>query len=271
MNNMQRVIKYIAIAFGVFLTISIISAILSGVLFAGSIISGVNYFNYSDIGAMREMKVEGRINNIDIDLAIANLKIKRSEEFKIEYSSDKINIDIKNNTINIWEDNYRMFKRENRKITIYIPNEMYFENIKIKAGVGETNIEELIGNDVDFEFGVGATTIRNLISNNSTHISGGVGKIDISGGVIKNLRLESGVGESVINCDLEGLSNINNGIGRLELNLIKSENSYTIIPRVGIGQMTLNGNKCSSDRSYGTGENTINIEGGIGEIKIRTK
>ena len=39
----------------------------------------------------------------------------------------------------------------------------------------------------------------------------------------------------------------------------------------GLGSVTLDGKKLEMDRIYGTGENYLSVDGGIGEIKIDSK
>ena len=50
-----------------------------------------------------------------------------------------------------------------------------------------------------------------------------------------------------------------------------NKKNYTVDVSKGIGNVTLDGQKLEMDILYGTGENYLYIDGGIGEIKIRFK
>ena len=47
--------------------------------------------------------------------------------------------------------------------------------------------------------------------------------------------------------------------------------NYKINVSKGLGNVTLDGQKLEMDRVYGTGENYLDVDGGIGEIKIDSK
>ena len=59
---------------------------------------------------------------------------------------------------------------------------------------------------------------------------------------------------------------IETGAGKI--NLLDNAEDYTINVSKGIGAVTLDGQKLEMDRVYGIGENYLDIDGGIGEIKI---
>ena len=68
MNTTQKIIKYLAIAFAVFLIVTIISAILTG-LYALSNVLGLRNDNET-IGEMKTIEIEeSQITTLDIDVA----------------------------------------------------------------------------------------------------------------------------------------------------------------------------------------------------------
>lgn len=67
---------------------------------------------------------------------------------------------------------------------------------------------------------------------------------------------------------IKGNSKINAGIGSLELNVLGSKNDYVIKANKGIGNILIDGLNVSDNYTYGNGEDTLNIEGGIGSINV---
>lgn len=75
-----------------------------------------------------------------------------------------------------------------------------------------------------------------------------------------------GIGETIITSLISGNSNLDTGIGSLELNLIGDD--YKLKINKGIGEITIDNKKVEDNEIIGNGDNNISISGGIGEIKI---
>ena len=78
-----------------------------------------------------------------------------------------------------------------------------------------------------------------------------------------------GIGETIITAIISGSSNLDTGIGSLELNLIGDD--YKLKINKGIGKATIDDKEISDNEIVGNGANNISISGGIGEIKIYKK
>ena len=76
------------------------------------------------------------------------------------------------------------------------------------------------------------------------------------------------VGSKIVQ-NISSNSDIDAGVGKLQLNLNSSSSEYTFDIDKGIGSIKLN-NKSISDGQTGTGKNKIEIDGGIGSIDITT-
>lgn len=104
MTTAQKVIKYLAIAFAIFLIINIISAILWG-LFGFTFIFGLHN---TDNDTIREQSVITNyeykdIDTLDIDIDFSSLIIKTGEEFKVEGNNEYLRCIQDNRTIHIEE------------------------------------------------------------------------------------------------------------------------------------------------------------------------
>ena len=98
----------------------------------------------------------------------------------------------------------------------------------------------------------------------------GVGTLNINDIDLFDATLNLGVGEANIESNLLGTSKIECGIGEVYLNLSLPQEEYTFKLEKGIGEIELN--KVSmGNTTVGNGNNIIDVNGGIGEINIKTK
>lgn len=273
MTSLQKVIKYLAIAFAFFIIVSIISVILSFVFGVAT------FFRFKDsisssIGEMTSTKFEDKdIEKINIDIAYTNLELKSGENFAIETNNEKIKCKQQGKTLKIEEDSYNWFKMNNNagSLIIYIPDDTEMDEVRIQTGAGKITIESLIANNLRLELGAGETQIENLYVSNKCNIDGGAGSVKISSGEINNLDLDMGVGEVNITSKLTGKNKIDAGIGNLNINLEDEKENYKIDVDKGVGNIKIDGKNASSEEAYGDGKNTIKVDGGIGNINIKFK
>lgn len=235
MTTAQKIIKYLAIAFAIFLIITIISAILSATVALSGILGLKKTIENSNNTEMVTTTFENaEIHTLNIDIAATNLTIKQGEILKIE--TDNSNIDCKqsNKELKIKEKDYKWFSYNNveKELILYVPEDLEFEKVKINVGVG---------------------------------------KVTVSSGRINDLDFDMGVGEANITADLTGESEINAGVGELNIKLQGENDSYKIKADKGIGAIKIDGKQISNGEIYGDGENEIDIDGGIGNINIYYK
>ena len=77
-----------------------------------------------------------------------------------------------------------------------------------------------------------------------------------------------GVGSCKLNLEILNNSEIDAGIGKIDLNLIGDNYKFKV--NKGIGKITINNNEMKDKTITGTGTSFIDIDGGIGEINIKT-
>ena len=272
MTTAQKVIKYLATAFAVFLIITIISAILSGVY---ALLSALGLIHTNKDIVTENLKVISRevkvVTTLKIDLAYTNLDIKTGDDFKVETNNSKITFEENNGSVKIKEENRNWLNNNNMSsnLIIYIPEDMIaIDETKIQTGAGKINIEKLNTQSLYLELGAGDVYIENVIATGKTKIDGGVGKTELKSCEINNLKANLGMGEFTFSGKLTGKSKIDSGVGAINIDLIDNKNNYKIDVSKGLGNVTLDGQKLETDRVYGIGENYLDIDGGIGEIKI---
>ena len=272
MTTAQKIIKYIALGFAAFLIVTIVSAILSGsyaLLSAFGLIHTEKNIVTSDFKIISDEVKE--ISALKVELAFTNLEIRTGDSFKVETNNSKITFTNNNGSVKIREENHNWLN--NNKYTsdliIYIPEDMMaLDETKIETGAGKINIEKLNTQSLYLELGAGDVYIENLSVAKETKIDGGVGKTEIKSCKMHNLKANLGMGEFVFNGKLTGKNEIDSGVGAINIYLIDNKENYTIEVSKGLGNVTLDGQKLEMDRVYGTGENYLDIDGGIGEIEI---
>lgn len=275
MTTAQKVIKYIATAFAVFLIITIISLILSG---SYALLSAFGLIHTNKNIITDDLKVisseVNEVSTLKIDLACTNLDIKTGNSFKVETNNSKITFEEKDGSVKIKEENRNWLNNNNSEsnLIIYIPEDMIdIDETKIETGAGKINIENLNTQSLYLELGAGDVYLENVIATGDTKIDGGVGKTELKSCEINNLKANLGMGEFVFNGKLIGKSEIDSGVGAINIKLMEKKENYTIEVDKGLGNVTLDGQKLEIDRVYGTGKNYLDIDGGIGSIKIDFK
>ena len=272
MTTAQKVIKYLATAFAVFLIITIISAILGG---GYALLSALGLIHTNKDIVTENLKVISKevkeVTTLKIDLAYTNLDIKTGDDFKVETNNSKITFEENNGSVKIKEENRNLLNNNNMSsnLIIYIPEDMIaIDETKIQTGAGKINIEKLNTQSLYLELGAGNVYIENVIATGETKIDGEVGKTELKYCEINNLKANLGMGEFIFSGKLTGKSEIDSGVGAINIDLIDNKNNYKIDVSKGLGNVTLDGQKLETDRVYGIGENYLDIDGGIGEIKI---
>lgn len=266
MTTTQKVIKYCAVAFAVFLCVSIIGGIV-GVLASIDHLFGDN--DNSEIGEAKLYQVTDRIETLDIDIGAARLEIKSGSNFEVEYINGNIKIYEKDRTLSISEKG-RIFGFGNNdyRVILTIPTGYEFEEVDIDSGAGTVTIDELVADKLFLDLGAGEINIANLVSKAKTEIDGGAGKLTISGGELADLDFDMGVGKVELKSKISGKSEIDCGVGAVDLTLIGDSKDYRISYDKGVGSIEIDGEKMNGDGVYGAGENSISVDGGVGSINI---
>lgn len=272
MKQAQKIIKYLAIGFGIFLTVNIIGWIVFGIFSLlginqiGNIIGGtVDMITYSE-----EYQ---DIENIKLDIKYAELTIKQGETLKVE--ADKVNEDWKirqdGKTLRISNvgKSWGMYN-EAPVLTIYIPETTKLDKTEIDFGAGRADIEYLESKTLELDFGAGKVTMDNILADR-VDIECGAGEVIISNADLNNLKLKAGVGRLEYSGYIRGNSKIDCGVGEIELNLKDTTENYTFSLEKGIGEMSLNGQIVKKNTNIGNGENKIEINGGVGAVRIKTE
>lgn len=266
----QKVIKYLAIAFAIALIVGIITTIVR-------VVSSIPLTlkigkNNNDSNNIIETSSDFENENVaflDIDIAYSNLTIRKGEYLKVESSDKDIQCKQDEQKIIIKERNSNWFNNTKKEeLIVYVPENLQFDKVNINTGVGKVNIEILNTKVLKMDLGAGETSIQNINITESAKIDTGAGKVNIKEAKINDLRCDLGIGATEISAKLLGNTRIGTGVGSLKLDVLGKKEEYETKINKGLGNVTIDEEKISDNEVVGNGENKIDIDGGVGEIKI---
>lgn len=259
MTNSQKIIKYFAIAFAIFLIYTISSAIITS---AGIIIKSFDKKPNEEISELKEIYSSDKINSLDIDLHATNLIIKNDEKVSIQTNNNYIKVKEELGVLKIEEEDNISTKPKD--LIVYIPSSM-LDEIDIETAAGTIYADALNARSLDLNLGAGTVTLLSVNSDNAS-IDGGTGKFEIRGGRINNLDFDAGIGEVYIKSKLVGNNKIDTGVGKVTLDLIGKD--YKVSVEKGVGTILVDNKKIVDNEIFGNGKTSVLISGGVGEIVV---
>lgn len=273
MTTTQKIIKYLAIAFALFLVISIFSIIFG---LSREIISSINS-DKKDSKLLEEYTtISNNVNNIEsfkIDISNDDIEIKEGEKFEVKTNDPDVKFYHENSKVKIKTDktfSWHLSNSSRGTIIIYLPNEFNISELDLNLGAGKIDIDKLFVETLLMDLGAGTMTAKEINVYEKAAINGGAGNININSGTINNLNLKLGAGNASIQSDLTGSNTLTTGVGKLNLGLSRSKDNYKFDISKGLGNIILNDFDVSEDTLIGDGETKIKISGAVGNIIINT-
>ena len=273
MTTTQKIIKYLAIAFALFLVISIFSIIFG---LSREIISSINS-DKKDSKLLEEYTtISNNVNNIEsfkIDISNDDIEIKEGEKFEVKTNDPDVKFYHENSKVKIKTDktfSWHLSNSSRGTIIIYLPNEFNITELDLNLGAGKIDIDKIFVETLLMDLGAGTMTAKEINVYEKATINGGAGNINIYSGTINNLNLKLGAGNASIESDLTGSNTLTTGVGKLNLGLSRSKDNYKFDISKGLGNIILNDFDVSEDILIGDGETKIKISGAVGNIIINT-
>ncbi len=265
MTNIQRIIKYVAMAFAIFLIFSILSGIMYGIMSVSNIF-GNNENTNKDL---EDLNITSDTLVLDIEVSSVDIVIKQGNEFKAETNNKYIKTRQNGNKLYITEKSHSWFsKRDSSDLIVYVPSDYILDGVSIENGAGKIDIDSLSCKKLYMDLGAGKVNINNILVLNKAEIDGGAGEIIVENGSLNNLDLDMGLGKISLTSEITGESEIDAGVGEVDLNLVGTIYNYKIKLDKGIGSARIDNSDMEDNTYYGNGINTIDIDGGVGSIEI---
>lgn len=268
MSSSQKIIKYFAISLAVFLIVNIV------IIFFSLIAAFTTEFTEEKEEKNKKTEIiplkEQNIQVLDIDLKRTNLVIQTGDTLEVKTNNQYININQNKDTLSIEEKKHSWFSKRNShlEVIVTLPIDITLEEVDIENGAGTIEIENITSKQLSLDLGAGKTTIKKLNISKKAKIEGGAGEMNLLETTLYNLDLDIGVGKATISGILLGENKIDAGVGEIEINLMDSIENYQVKVDKGIGSTKLNQEELKDNTVYGTGNNYLEIDGGVGAIKI---
>lgn len=251
MNDVQKVIKYLATLF---------AFILIGFIFYIPILVGTEIYKSITNEIKKEDKllkepVKKVINDlefskINIDINTCNLSIDSGEEFKIITNDEKLTTSLDETVLNIESDNKNIFNKNKCKLDIVIPGE-FINTLNVKNKYGDIKLNGLVLNEIS-------------INNN-------IGDIDINKSKFSNILINNSVGNIDVDVDINEALNVTSAIGDVTLMINDKIDNYKSNVTKKIGSILIDGVNYSNDISLGNGDKKIDINSTIGGVSLNFK
>lgn len=273
MTTTQKIIKYLAVAFALYLVISIFSIIFG---LSREIISSINNDKKESELLEEYTTISNNVNNIEsfkIDISNDDIEIKEGEKFEVKTNDPNVKFYHENSKVKIKSDktlSWHLSNSSRGTIIIYLPNEFNISELDLNLGAGKIDIDKIFVETLLMDLGAGTMTAKEINVYEKATINGGAGNINIYSGTINNLNLKLGAGNASIQSDLTGSNTLTTGVGKLNLGLSRSKDNYKFDISKGLGNIILNDFDVSEDILIGDGETKIKISGAVGNIIINT-
>lgn len=258
MTDSKQMAKYISIGAGIFMIILAICLLISALSGSMSVVGET--WRY-------EPDSYSEITHLEISVGAGEIKFERGDRFLVVSNIKDVDISGGAKTV-IKEKPHSSADYEGAFFTVYIPDTMSLTELDISTGAGIFNADRLSAEVIDFEFGAGEVNIGELYATREADIQTGAGELNIGGGKMRDLQLVLGAGEVNIASEMSGRGELDLGVGEVNITLLGGQDSYTVEVNKGIGDITINGESVSGNRTVGTGDTFVEINGGIGSVNI---
>lgn len=231
------------------------------------------------------------VESIDMEIGYGKVTIKEGDQFSINATN------LVDNQMESYVDNGTWTIRENEgnqidlfgtdinlgnvfywdddivpNIIITIPRDFTAEDFEFHIGAGYATADSIQAKTGSFTVGAGEFDINQLMISEESVYTVGTGQMTLSGMDAKNISVDCGVGDVMIEGTIVGDNKIKCGIGKVELNLTGDEDSYSYQVSSGIGNVSIN------DKTYheisneiisnNNAENNLSLDCGIGNISV---
>ena len=263
MTGLQKIIKYCAVAFAVFLMVSIIGGIIAAI---GTL--SVFFGDHDGTGELETYTVSGEITSLKVDITAADFQILSAADFQVESNISDLDIREKDGVLLIEDREHLRFNSDKRVLKLYIPENMVFDRIDIAVDAGKTRAAALSADEVVLDLGVGSAEFDQLLAERSARINGGAGEIVLRSSSLHDAELDIGAGRLVFRGALSGRCSVDTGVGAARLELTGREEDYFFKADKGLGVISVNGKKLADHETSGSGETNVSLSNGVGEIKV---
>jgi len=283
MNGLQKVIKYCAMAFAVFLTVVIFGSIVTVVMGVTTGIAGVDFFldedkeriNLTESYSVEEAKELG-ITRLLVDCN-AEITVKPGTVLSIDAEdvTDEYEIRQGNGTFSIVQDTPQIKiglwfgnTSDREKVTVTVPEELFMEQVKVDSGSGKVSLETFQTDELVIDSGSGSVTVSE-VSTKRINIESGSGRVALTSVNAEETGLNTGSGGISVEDTMLGKLRVNSGSGSVTMRNVLAEKAKV---DSGSGSVLLEGVLTGTcEFETGSGSLTIRLNGNEEEYLVKAE
>ena len=299
MTEFQKIVKGLAVAFAIFLTVSIIGGIFSAISFG---IGGLNQLGNQNgtVAGENEEQLNyydaAKVKSIKLEQVACNIEIVEGDEFSVFSQNvtsykEKLN---SNGVLKIENDSLPFFSfgkqinGKTAKIVITVPKGTDLKKITIDGGAGNMKLENIAADKLEIDAGAGNINLNNVdvteldldggagniegetITANKAEIDAGVGNVEFYEVNFADIDLDCGMGNVKISGIVKGDNKIDCGVGEVEILLKDKIEEYDFSVETGVGNIMIDGEKYGNVNHTNSAANySFDIDGGVGNCSIK--
>ncbi|HCC35068.1 MAG TPA: hypothetical protein DEQ02_05320 [Ruminococcaceae bacterium] len=263
--------------------------IIAGLFMGANIFEAGKFMRFQSDDEFYQTYDTNFVDSIEVELSYGQLRIKRGESGASGSLVELSAINIKDDWFDVTRENGKLTIKDRAGgglfggrwhlgpvslgyepiINIVIPpGEFSFDGVKINAGAGELDIDDLSTETLNVELGAGSTDISGLKAER-LKLSGGVGESRIKDAFVDTAEISSGVGKIVFEGVITNGGDISSGVGSIDLEISGKREDYGFDVETGLGECRINGD---SFRGYHEPNADItkrfDLECGVGSIDM---
>ena len=267
MTGFQKFIKYAAIAFGIYLSITIVLVLLG---IAREFVEASRNDEFRDLVRDREeyhteniTRNYENIKRLEVNVEETELIIRNGDTFRIEGTNipDRMEIEQDGDTLKVSDEELpSSFSDENMVVTIYIPEDVKLDNIDLEINYVSADIQKLNATNLKLDVYSNYCEIDKIIADNM-EFKNEEGNIDIYDAEIGRLLFDSESGVEDVSLDITGNAEINLEYSYTDMNLIGKQEDYQISTRNKFGNIYIDNEIITSNaETWGSGNTKINLD-----------
>lgn len=275
MTGFQKFIKYAAIAFGIYLSITIVLVLLG---IARGFVGASRNDEFKDLTRDREeyrteniTRTYENIKNLEINVEETELIIRNGDTFRIDGTNipDRMEIKQDGDRLKVSDEELPSdFSDENMVVTIYVPENIKLDTIDLEINYVPADIQKLNTANLKLDIYNNYCEIDEIIADNM-EFKNEEGNIDIYDAEIGRLLFDSESGVEDVSLDITGNAEINLEYSYTDMNLIGAQEDYQISTRNQSGNIYVDGETITSNaETWGSGNTKINLDNVHADIFI---
>ncbi len=284
MKGIQKVIKYCAMAFAIFLSVTIFASIAAALLavVAGTAeisIGGITYGEKERV-ELFESYTKEEIEELGIERILidcpAEIVIKQGAELSVhaENVTEEYELRCKDGKLSLKSSESEVFRwvfhifdggvRE-EKVTLTVPEGYVPKQVEVNSGSGSATVTDLTVSELRINSGSGAVSLQGIHAEQCS-IDSGSGRVYGKELYAQSTGIDSGSGRIFIESAELGKLRLNSGSGAVELTGVTAENAEV---ESGSGSITLTGKLTGvCDFDSGSGKVTLHLDGREADYRI---